>query len=102
MREREIQAENETFDESGSAEDDGRGVGDGLENDGVDKKAGVSQLTSSKVSALKRESITTQANIDSTAGSLDYGEDGLDQSDNQPKTVASSSFTGRKIISYAD
>ncbi|RJE23329.1 hypothetical protein PHISCL_04315 [Aspergillus sclerotialis] len=98
LRERQVRAENKAFDESESTGDENKDddIGAERENDDFDQKAEVSED-----SALKRESTTAQTNVNSTAAPLDYDDDGFAQNDHQPKT-ASGSFTGRRIISYAD
>lgn len=104
LRERQVEAENKAWDESGSVgdENEDEGIGAERENDGFDQKAEVSNPMISEDSALKRDRIASQTNVNSTAGSLDYDDDGFAQNDHQPKTASSGSFTGRRIISYAD
>lgn len=104
LREREVEAENEAFDNPPADED----MGDEKGNDGADTSAerqnGVTNSSTSEDSGVKQARIESQANVDSEAGALDYGEDGPGQNNQQPKNANTprSAFAGRRIISYAD
>lgn len=104
LRERDLKAENEALSDSPAD----KHTSDEKRNDGedtsADQETGVSKLGVAGDSTVKQERRHDQPNGNSESGSLDYGEDGLGQNNQQPKNTASSgsAFTGRRIISYAD
>lgn len=104
MRERELEAENEAHGDSPTDKRIGDEQGKDEEEVNAYREASASNLGAVGDSGVKQEKRQSQPNGNSETGSLDYGEDERGQNNQQPKNTASSgsTFTGRRIISYAD
>lgn len=102
LRERELQEENEAADGS----NDERLNEDHKKRDGTkadnNTKTTVSNPSRSKDHGLEKEKSAQANNASTESGMLDYGDDDVGHNNQQTKGAAGSTFSGRKIISYAD